>query len=382
MRDNNHTFFYLFDKGIGFGAFPDETDTIKQIPLNKGERILPRDTDSLASIPSLLPSPPKKKVELKLVPDVRIHPDSLPFSENEIKITAKDTIQKHVLSIQTISENAYSSLFFADDNVRLDKTNAKENTDNLSDILVPAIPVYLNSKEVWPAHKLKPTTGMPQIRDYESHDFFSVYFLLSLLVVAMVRFLYTKQTPLFFKSLLGTRFINQLEKEGNIIFNWAGFLLFGNFLIVGSGLIYTSLGFYGIHSVLMIERPELVILAIAGLLAGYYLIKYLVIRMIGWVFKNNAVVSVYQGNIFVFCQSLGILLIPFLALSIYYPSLISFVISWSIGIIFYLGRFIRAVSIGISQSGFSVYYLILYLCTIEIAPLLVIFKVITLDFNG
>ncbi len=316
------------------------------------------------------------------MPDVRINPDSLPFRENEIKITTKDTLQKQVLSVQTTREQGYSYILFPEGSQSLNKSNPKDTTDNLNVISVPARPVYLNSREVWPSHKLMPVTGKPQIREYESHDFFSVYFMLSIFLVAMVRFLYTKQTPLFFKSLLGTRFIHQLEKEGNIIFNWAGYLLFTNFLIVSSGLIFKSLEFYGFQHVFTIQRSELVILAIAGLLGAYYLIKYLIIRMIGWVFKNSAVVATYQGNIFVFCQSLGILLIPVLALNIYYPSFISFSISWGIAIIFFLGRFVRSVSIGISQSGFSAYYLILYLCAIEIAPLLVIFKVMTLNFNS
>lgn len=382
MRDNNHTFFYLFDKGIGFGSFSDVTDTIKQIPLNREEKVEPQNPDSIASIPSLLQSTPKKKVEKQAPVSLQIHPDSLAFKENEIKITAKDTLKKQVLSVQMTREKGYSDILFPEDSLSLDKSNPRDATDSLKVISVPSKPVYLNSREVWPSHKLMPVTGKPQIREYESHDFFSVYFLLSLFLVAMVRFLYTKQTPLFFKSLLGTRFIHQLEKEGNVIFNWAGYLLFANFLIVSSGLIFTSLEFYDLHHVFTIQHSELVILAIAGLLGAYYLIKYLIIRMIGWVFKNSAVVATYQGNIFVFCQSLGILLIPFLALNIYYPSFISFIISWSIAIVFYLGRFIRAVSIGISQSGFSAYYLILYLCAIEIAPLLVIFKVITLNFNG
>lgn len=257
---------------------------------------------------------------------------------------------------------------------------AENRQDSIITDIEPML-VYLNSREVWPGHLLPAKEFKTEARNYVNHDFFSAYLLLSLFLIGLVRFLYTRQTGMFFKTLLGTRFLNQFEKEGDFIFSWGGFLLFANSLFVFAGLVTTSLKeFQWINFENALEE-KLLFLSIVGALAAFYIGKHLFIRFLGWVFKNKQAVITYQSNIFVYNQSLGVILLPFVALNVYYPSSFSFVFAWSLFLLLSAGKFLRGISIGISQSGFSAYYLILYLCAVEIAPLLVIFKAMALNFN-
>jgi hypothetical protein len=78
---------------------------------------------------------------------------------------------------------------------------------------------------------------------------------------------------------------------------------------------------------------------------------------------------------------IGLLLLPVNILLAYAPAGIRFwTIAVSVSIIglLFLYRLVRAIGIWIGIPGFSLFYLFLYLCAFEIAPLLIIWKVASL----
>jgi hypothetical protein len=117
----------------------------------------------------------------------------------------------------------------------------------------------------------------------------------------------------------------------------------------------------------------------AGLLAVLYMLKYLVLRITGWIFNINKAVETYLFVVFMTNKVIGIFLLPFLVLIAFSgPFLTDVGITISIIMIglFYVYRFIASYSTLHKEIKISGLYFFLYLCAFEIAPLLLIYKVL------
>lgn len=115
------------------------------------------------------------------------------------------------------------------------------------------------------------------------------------------------------------------------------------------------------------------------LLAVLYLLKYLLIRMTGWIFNISRTAETYLFVVFMTNKIIGIFLLPFLVLISFSGPVIS-EIAITLSIImtgmFYVYRFLGAYSILHKEIKISGLHFILYLCAFEIAPLLLIYKVL------
>ncbi len=110
-----------------------------------------------------------------------------------------------------------------------------------------------------------------------------------------------------------------------------------------------------------------------------YLFKYLILKVVGWVFNLNRAVDFYLFVVFLTNKIIGIFLLPFLVLITFSDQVLTEVgITLSIIMIcvFYTYRFIGSYSTLRKEIKISGLYFILYLCAFEIAPLLLIYKVL------
>jgi hypothetical protein len=108
----------------------------------------------------------------------------------------------------------------------------------------------------------------------------------------------------------------------------------------------------------------------------YFLTKKLAYRALGSIFIDAGDTSEFLFNMDNFNRGAGILLLPIVALIEYYPSENPMVVVF-LGIlttsVFYIMLLKRGVSI-LLKKQFPIFYLFLYLCTLEILPLLLIYK--------
>jgi hypothetical protein len=117
----------------------------------------------------------------------------------------------------------------------------------------------------------------------------------------------------------------------------------------------------------------------ASLLAILYLSKFVVLRITGWIFNINRAVETYLFVVFMTNKVIGILLLPFLVLIAFSgPFLTEIGITLSILMIclFYIYRYIASYSTLRKEIKISGLHFFLYLCAFEIAPLLLIYKVL------
>lgn len=115
-----------------------------------------------------------------------------------------------------------------------------------------------------------------------------------------------------------------------------------------------------------------------------YLVKFLGLRFSGWIFNISEATDSYTFIVFITNKMVGILLLPFITLLAFSDGQIysaALVLSWCItgGLILY--RFILSYGIIRNQIKVNLFHFFLYLCAFEIAPLLLIYKVLIVYFK-
>ena len=130
-------------------------------------------------------------------------------------------------------------------------------------------------------------------------------------------------------------------------------------------------------------------LATYGMIAGGFVIAYFVkilsTRILGNIFEVKDAAAEYAYNILLFNKTTGLILFPVVLLMAYARQIPleilvwTGLVSWSIVLLY---RILRVFLIGLSTSSVSFFYIILYLCTLEILPFVVIIKVFVGNFQS
>jgi hypothetical protein len=120
-------------------------------------------------------------------------------------------------------------------------------------------------------------------------------------------------------------------------------------------------------------------LLLLNILMLYVILRGLVLKMTGNLFRIRPLFAEYLHNTFVVNKGMGIALFPVIIMAQYLPYKLVPVILIIGGIIFGLAvlfKIIRVYQI-IIRRDVLLFYLILYLCTLEILPLLLGYKFVT-----
>lgn len=115
------------------------------------------------------------------------------------------------------------------------------------------------------------------------------------------------------------------------------------------------------------------------LLTGVYLVKFLVILLSGWVFGAPTAATIYNQVVFSINKIIGLLLLPATLLISYgTDSTLGHVFSTVVVIIVILliYRYIASFLLIKGKLKVSAFHFILYLCAVEIVPLLLVYKVL------
>jgi hypothetical protein len=115
------------------------------------------------------------------------------------------------------------------------------------------------------------------------------------------------------------------------------------------------------------------------LLGTIYLVKFLVLKFVGWVFSISRATDIYIFIVFLVNKMLGIFLLPFLIIITFSgPGIREIFITISLAMVFVLWsyRVLAAYRPIRNEIKLTPFYFFLYLCAFEIAPLLLIYKVL------
>lgn len=198
-------------------------------------------------------------------------------------------------------------------------------------------------------------------------------FLLSILSLALARFFFPGRIRLLMKGALGKRFFYMVEKESLVFRETPAYLLSLNFLLLLSLLSIQSMDHFDLQ-VRWSAHPALLFLGVFLLFTLLMLAKRMLTGFLAWVFDTHRASRIYASNLHLVNQFSGVILLPLVFYQAYNPSEKALFAAWILLIVTNIYKVIRGSILSFRLSGFSLYYLILYLCAVEIAPLLIIGK--------
>jgi hypothetical protein len=213
----------------------------------------------------------------------------------------------------------------------------------------------------------------PMIRTVHSSDWIFMVILTGFLLLTITRFYYEKRLGLLTSAVFSRTSANLLIRESHVMRHQSFIYLIIIYLISITLLLYQSFRYFDPGAAAS-WQDALLYLEITGAFIAFFIIKITLIRLTGFIFKNPDTASEYIQNIFIFNLFGGIILLPLL-LMIGFGSARAFLYAaFGIMALLMILRFIRGFFIGLSDHKFSLFHLFLYLCTLEILPVLIIAK--------
>lgn len=193
-----------------------------------------------------------------------------------------------------------------------------------------------------------------------------------LLVLVFVRQSYSFRLRQIFVAVFKPKQVKQLLREGNILSQ--GFPIL---LLILSAFTISLFAFIAISR----KFPDSAYFSLGegfliffGSVLAFHLMKFLVIRFLGLLFETENASLLHLIDHFLFLISQGLILFPLLILFMYSELSLFLYVGILIFFSLWLFRLQRAIVIGLSVTNFSPFYLFLYLCTLEVIPFLLLYK--------
>jgi hypothetical protein len=213
-----------------------------------------------------------------------------------------------------------------------------------------------------------------QVRVESSMNWLPVILIFSLFLFTFIKFQYQKYVGQVVISLINYQVSLRLLRERNVLFRNMSLGLNMVFALNLGLFIFFFLHYFSIEQKFPNNIVNVLIYSLGLIIL--YAIKTFSCRLVGFLFKVQSEFAEYVHNINLFNKNIGLFLFPIVILYPYLnESLRPAVLYLGIAIlaIMFLLRTIRAFQI-IMRKGVSMFYLILYLCAIEILPALIVVK--------
>ncbi|MBC7746278.1 MAG: DUF4271 domain-containing protein [Flavobacterium sp.] len=195
-----------------------------------------------------------------------------------------------------------------------------------------------------------------------------------ILFFAILKNAFSKELSLIIESMFNNRTLNQISREDNLFSTWPFLFLYvlfgftiGMFLYLCGQYLNLQINYKGFEWFLILS---LVIL-------GLFTLKIVVLRVLGFFFGVQKLVKEYVTLLYLSYFSIALIFLPLVIAFSLTPASYAGIYAY-IAIFFVVGilsvQFIRLGRNILSTYHFSKIYLFIYLCALEICPLLILFK--------
>lgn len=208
-------------------------------------------------------------------------------------------------------------------------------------------------------------------------------FLFTVLIglVIFIAILFTMLREYFWKvydAFRNDNLLNQLQREQGFLPNTPYLFWYSLFFITSGIFIFLFLDY---SNNLPFDGYWLNLYACIGSVLAFFLFKHFLLSIIKWLFPIKKEISVYNFSIVIFNIIIGLILVPFVVFIAYGPSdLIKTLFYITTGLVFItlVFRQLRGLFISGKYLILNKFHFLLYLCTVEIAPVIVLIKLILL----
>lgn len=215
------------------------------------------------------------------------------------------------------------------------------------------------------------------MRDYITYEWFTILTVLGIFAIATAKYLNTLRFNDFISIIGNSKYLKIYSKDQKFIDPFDG-LLFIN--LTFSGSIFLFFVYSSFVSPLTFELVSFLKLLLA--VATIVIIKTLLERLIASLFEIDSIVDAYLFQKITFLNYSGLVLIVTNLLLLYAStdSKIVIITSFSVILLINLIGFITSFKNHQKTINPNFFYFLLYLCALEIAPYILLYKVIS-EYN-
>jgi len=237
-------------------------------------------------------------------------------------------------------------------------------------ILIP------ESGQLFNGHTLQPVNSAPVSVTKRNADWFTLALVVVVIGFTWIKAFYFKIFRQLVSAFFSNSIANQIVRDENILVQRASIIMSFIFYLTASLFIYQISIFFKWDYPFLAEGI-LRFLVICLIVAFTYSFKMVLLKGLGEIFNIDKPVATYIFNIFLINNMLGLMLLPVVITTAYVVTDSTWYAMYTgvaIVIISFIYRMVRAFIIWIPLKGVSFFYLMLYFCTLEIAPLIIIVK--------
>ncbi len=215
------------------------------------------------------------------------------------------------------------------------------------------------------------------LRRVESKTWLFYTLLIPVLLFAYLSFNFRKDLSAIWVAFFNRILASQLQREQEATFLVSGVILNLSSVLVLGHYAYFLIKYFkldwGLEGISLLSVLCLLIL-------GIYLFRFWSLKLQAWIFPFHKELTFYNFQIFLVHKILGLLFLPIVIFLAFAPSaglLIWPSIVFGSGIIFY--RYFRAFQSAEHHLSLNMFHFFLYLCASEVAPALLMIKVLSLQ---
>lgn len=202
-----------------------------------------------------------------------------------------------------------------------------------------------------------------------NQDIFFLFMLVSFFLIALIKGVYWKYAKLHFMGVFSQSYANQYLREASTFTDRVDLLTFG-LLNINFTLIAAKLQ-------LLTNFFEIALLFVA--IALFFLIKSVLIKMFGALFKLKDLARIAIFFSLLFDKTLAFILSPLIVIMYFFAFDIASFVILALALLFIFQFCLKIFSlwrIGTNSFGLSRPYIFLYLCAFEVTPVLLLVKVL------
>jgi hypothetical protein len=209
-------------------------------------------------------------------------------------------------------------------------------------------------------------------------QFLFVTLLVLMVIVTLIFTIFRSVISASYRGFLNDNILGQLHRDQRGIASFPFQILYLLFFVNLGTFVFLILRHFGIS---LSESNLYGLLFCIGGVSLVFLLKHILLKIVSGIFPIQKEIGVYSFTIIVFNIILGIALLPFIIFISYgTEELISSIMYGSFALIgiFYIFRSLRVLFIGNRFLAYHKFHFLLYICTVEIVPLLILLKVLLL----
>lgn len=304
--------------------------------------------------------------------------DSVSPAQNQIDtaVTQKHT-ETEVVPETTRQQTPQNPVNSPEASVEIFPSQQKEIDSSVKKI-TPVTPTFFDSL-AQASHETDSEQHFLQIRSKQKNYILPVILFLLLLYFTILRYQYAKQLRENITVLFNMNLGQQIFRDREFSLNIFGTLLYINAVLVIGIYVYQLSNYF------QVQLPfETVILNVAVCVAVFpvlYMLRSVVYFFIKAIFNFDVAIEYFRFNALIIYQLLAVALLPFVILmaSVKEPVLywVVFVSLCFIALALFI-RFVKGFFISTTYVRFHIFYFLLYICALEIAPLLIVYKAFTM----